>query len=226
MYIRLNRTRRVLPVILGVVTLASVGVLLAWDAFPRLFPARAHDVLAAFPLAMIAFAYIVYQSAHRLARMEFVKAIMLAVAFLFWAANQLWPDLRQATLFNDVPLRSSSSMCSWSWSAGQRHHRTSPLLKPTLSHIRKGNLKRRVVNCSLPRPHIRLLFLGKSTCFVPSDGHQRPVVASRRPARFKPADSVGRFHRLLESLQRFQSTVCFRQGCEVCLCESEAVAEG
>ena len=56
MYIRLNRTHRVLPVILGVVTLASVGVLLAWDAFPRLFPARAHDVLAAFPLAMIAFA--------------------------------------------------------------------------------------------------------------------------------------------------------------------------
>jgi uncharacterized membrane protein len=104
MYIRLNRTRRVLPVILGVVTLASVGVLLAWDAFPRLFPARAHDVLAAFPLAMIAFAYIVYQSAHRLARMEFVKAIMLAVAFLFWAANQLWPDLRQATLFNDVAI--------------------------------------------------------------------------------------------------------------------------
>jgi uncharacterized membrane protein len=104
MYIRLNRTRRVLPVILGVVTLASVGVLLAWDAFPRLFPARAHDVLAAFPLAMIAFAYIVYQSAHRPARMEFVKAIMLAVAFLFWAANQLWPDLRQATLFNDVAI--------------------------------------------------------------------------------------------------------------------------
>jgi hypothetical protein len=104
MYIRLNRTHRVLPVILGVVTLASVGVLLAWDAFPRLFPARAHDVLAAFPLAMIAFAYIVYQSAHRPARMEFVKAIMLAVAFLFWAANQLWPNLRQATLFNDVAI--------------------------------------------------------------------------------------------------------------------------
>ena len=104
MYIRLNRTRRVLPVILGVVTLASVGVLLAWDAFPRLFPARAHDVLAAFPLAMIAFAYIVYQSAHRPARMELVKAIMLAIAFLFWAANQLWPDLRQATLFNDVAI--------------------------------------------------------------------------------------------------------------------------
>src|ERR1039458_7449994 len=104
MYIRLNRTHRVLPVILGVVTLASVGVLLAWDAFPRLFPAGAHDVLAAFPLAMIAVAYIIYQSAHRPVRMEFVKAIMLAVAFLFWSANQLWPDLRQATLFNDLAI--------------------------------------------------------------------------------------------------------------------------
>ena len=206
MYIRLNRTRRVLPVILGVVTLASVGVLLAWDAFPRLFPARAHDVLAAFPLAMIAFAYIVYQSAHRLARMEFVKAIMLAVAFLFGLQINYGRICARRHSSTTLPLRSSSSMCSWSWSAGQRHHRTSPLLKPTLSHIRKGNLKRRVVNCSLPRPHIRLLFLGKSTCFVPSDGHQRPVVASRRPARFEPADSAGRFHRLLESLQRFQST--------------------
>lgn len=102
MYTRLDRAHRALPVILGVVTLAGVGVLLAWDAFPRLFPARAHDVLAAFPLAMIAVAYLVYQSAHRPARWEVVKAIMLAAAFLFWAANQLWPDLRQATLFNDI----------------------------------------------------------------------------------------------------------------------------
>jgi hypothetical protein len=104
MYSRLNRTQRVFPVILGMVTLASVAVLFAWDAFPRLFPARAHGVLAAFPLAMIACAYIGYQSAHRPGRSEFVKAIMLAVAFLFWSANQLWPDLRQATLFNDLAI--------------------------------------------------------------------------------------------------------------------------
>lgn len=102
MYIRLDLAHRALPVILGVITLASVVVLFAWDAFPRLFPAKAHNFLAAFPLAVIAFAYLVYQTAHRPARMEVVKAIMLAVAFLFWAANQLWPDLSQATLFNDV----------------------------------------------------------------------------------------------------------------------------
>ena len=102
MYDRLNRARRALPLVLGAGTLASVGVLLAWDAAPGLFPARAHDTLAAFPLAMIAFAYLVYQVAHRPARLEVVKAVLLAIAFLFWAANQFWPDLKQATLFNDI----------------------------------------------------------------------------------------------------------------------------
>jgi hypothetical protein len=104
MYIRLDRAHRILPVILGVVTLAGVAALLAWDAFPRLFPARAHDVLAAFPLALIALAYLVYQTAHKPARLEAAKAILLAVAFLFWAANQFWPDLPQATLFNDIAI--------------------------------------------------------------------------------------------------------------------------
>jgi MFS superfamily sulfate permease-like transporter len=104
MYIRLDWNHRVLPVVLGVITLAGVGVLLVWDAFPRLFPGGSHDFIAAFPLATIAFAYLVYQVAHRPPAKEFVKAILLAVAFLFWAANQLWPDLRQATLFNDIAI--------------------------------------------------------------------------------------------------------------------------
>jgi hypothetical protein len=104
MYIRLDRGHRFLPAILGVVALAGVGALVAWNAFPGLFPARAHDVLAAFPLAMIALAYLVYQVAHRPVRMEVVKAILLAAAFLFWAANQLWPNLQQATLFNDIAI--------------------------------------------------------------------------------------------------------------------------
>jgi|SRR5580704_1720135 hypothetical protein len=104
MDLRLDRPRRVLPVILGIVTLADVGILLVWDAFPELFPPRSHDVLAAFSLAMIAFAYFVYQVLHRPAAKELAKAIMLAVAFLFWAANQYWPDLHLATLFNDLAI--------------------------------------------------------------------------------------------------------------------------
>ena len=90
--------------IIGVITLAAVGVLLAWDAIPEFFPARAHDFLGAFPLAMIALAYLVYQTAHRPPFRELMKAVMLAVAFLFWAVNQLWPDLRQATFFNDIAI--------------------------------------------------------------------------------------------------------------------------
>ena len=104
MYFRLNRAHRTFPVVLGVVTLVSVGVLLAWDIDPRLFPARAHDFLAAFPLAMIAFTYLLYQAAHKPARAEALKAILLAIAFLFWAANQLWPNIRPATLFNDIAI--------------------------------------------------------------------------------------------------------------------------
>jgi peptidoglycan/LPS O-acetylase OafA/YrhL len=104
MYIRLDRRRRVLPVILGVMTLADVGVLFIWDAFPGRFPTRSHDFLAAFSLGMIALAYMVYQIAHRPARMEFLKAVMLAVAFLFWAANQFWPNSPQATLYNDIAI--------------------------------------------------------------------------------------------------------------------------
>ena len=104
MYTRLDRAHRTVAVILGVITLAGVVALLVWDVQPGLFPANAHNVLGAFPLAMIALAYLVYQSAHRPPLMEWLKAILLAVAFLFWAANQLWPTLPQATLFNDIAI--------------------------------------------------------------------------------------------------------------------------
>jgi hypothetical protein len=101
MYFRLRRAQRILPAIIGAVTLCSVGVLFVWDASPQLFPARAHDFLAAFPLAMIALAYLVYQAVRRPSRTEVVKALLLAIAFLLWAANQFWPDHKDATLLND-----------------------------------------------------------------------------------------------------------------------------
>jgi hypothetical protein len=102
--IRLDRSRRLIPVVLGVVTLAGVAVLLIQDAVPELFPAGSHDSLAAFALAMIAFAYLIYELAHRPTPMELVKAILLAAAFLFWAANQFWQNQPQAALFNDVAI--------------------------------------------------------------------------------------------------------------------------
>lgn len=104
MYLRLDRAHRALAVILGVITLAGVAALLVSDAAPRLFPPRSHDVLGAFPLAMIAVAYLVYQAAHRPTGKEWAKAVMLAAAFLFWAANQLWPDSPSAILCNDMAI--------------------------------------------------------------------------------------------------------------------------
>jgi hypothetical protein len=93
-----------MPVILGIVALADVAVLLCWDAFPWLFPAKSHEILSAYALAMIAIAYLFYQVMHRPSRAEFLKAGLLALAFLFWAANQLWPSLPQASLFNDIAI--------------------------------------------------------------------------------------------------------------------------
>lgn len=100
----LNLNSKRFPVILGIVTLASVAVLLVWDFAPSLFPAGFHDLLGAFPLASIAVAYLFYQIIRRPGGAEMFKAVLLAVAFLFWAANQYWPASRWATLFNDIAI--------------------------------------------------------------------------------------------------------------------------
>jgi hypothetical protein len=104
MYSRLDRAHRALPVILGVVTLSGAILLLVCDAFPWIFSTANHNALAACSLAMTAIAYLLYQFAHRPAPMEFLKAVLLAVAFLFWAANQVCTSPRAATLFNDMAI--------------------------------------------------------------------------------------------------------------------------
>ena len=95
---------KILPVRLGQITLITVAVLFAWDMFPGKFPPRAHDLLGAIPLALIACTYLIYQTVRRPNRAELVKAVLLAAAFLFWAANQFWPGASAATLFNDLAI--------------------------------------------------------------------------------------------------------------------------
>ena len=96
------RGRPLLSAALAVITLVSLAPLIVWDASPGLFPDQAHDVLAAVPLTTVALAYLIHQAARRVASIDFAKAILSAVAFVFWALNQLWPEHRHATLFNDV----------------------------------------------------------------------------------------------------------------------------
>jgi hypothetical protein len=90
--------------VLGVLTLAAVVALFVEDAAARLFPAGSHEVLAAFSLAAIALAYLVFQWAQRRTLMDLAKPILLAAAFFSWAANQFWPNLPQAGLFNDIAI--------------------------------------------------------------------------------------------------------------------------
>jgi len=104
MYTRLDRAHRAAPVILGAITLASVAVLIVWDARPNLFPIHAHNLLGALPLALIGVAYLIYQGVHRPPLQDWIKAVLLAVAFFFWAANQMWPDSPLATLYNDIAI--------------------------------------------------------------------------------------------------------------------------
>jgi hypothetical protein len=104
MYTRLDRAHRAAPVVLGAITLASVVVLFAWDARPKLFPSQAHNLLGALPLALIGVAYLIYQGVHRPPVQDWIKAVLLAVAFFFWAANQMWPDSPLATLYNDIAI--------------------------------------------------------------------------------------------------------------------------
>ena len=90
------------PLSLGVLAIGSVLGLLAWEIAPGRFPAHSHDVLGAAPLALIALAYLAYQAWRRPSRFELLKALLLTLAFLFWAANQAWPNYQRATLFNDI----------------------------------------------------------------------------------------------------------------------------
>ena len=104
MYTRVDPDHRAVSVLLGVVTMACVALLLASDLFPKLLPAHMHGLVEATPLALIALVYLLYQSVHRPPAREWLKAILLAAAFLFWSANQFWPNPHQATIFNDIAI--------------------------------------------------------------------------------------------------------------------------
>ena len=93
-----------MPLRLGQLALVSLLLLIAWDAYPRAFPARAHELLGAVPLALIAVTYLLSQAVRRPGPAEWLKAILLAAAFLLWAANQFWPEAATATLFNDLAI--------------------------------------------------------------------------------------------------------------------------
>jgi hypothetical protein len=98
----LHTSLRSIPLAVALLTFATLAPLLVWDASPGLFPNRAHDALAAAPLALIGVACLLHALVRGSSLPELLKSGALAAAFFFWAANQLWPDHPRATLFNDV----------------------------------------------------------------------------------------------------------------------------
>jgi hypothetical protein len=91
-----------IPRAVALFTVVTLVPLLIWDMSPGVFPDNAHDVLAAAPLALIGIACLAHAVVRRVPLPELVKSGALAAAFFFWAANQLWPQHPQATLFNDI----------------------------------------------------------------------------------------------------------------------------
>jgi hypothetical protein len=96
------RVRWTLPRVGGAAALLSVGALLVGDAAPRLFPADIHKMLSTLPLVLTAVASLLLPAARRARPAEWGKAVVLAFAFFFWAASQIWVDKPTSTLFNDV----------------------------------------------------------------------------------------------------------------------------
>lgn len=93
-----------LPPLLALAALVLVAPLVLWNLSPGWFPARAHDGLAAMPLALIAVSQILHQIARQPGRRQLVQAGLLSAGFLLWAATQLWPDWPHALVLNDVAI--------------------------------------------------------------------------------------------------------------------------
>jgi hypothetical protein len=93
---------RTIPPTVAALTVLTLVPLLIWDASPQVFPDRAHDALAALPLALIGVACLLHSLVRRSPLPDLLKSCALAAAFFFWAANQLWPEHPRATVFNDI----------------------------------------------------------------------------------------------------------------------------
>jgi hypothetical protein len=96
--------REFIPASIALLTLASVVALLLSDMAPCLFPTGAHGALAPLPLVLVAVASLLFHFGRRSPPIEWCKALLGALAFLFWAANLSCHNAAIATIFNDVAI--------------------------------------------------------------------------------------------------------------------------
>jgi len=79
------------------------GALAAVDLLPGI-PPRAHGIVSALPLVLIALSFLVYQAHSRPTLAQLAKASLLCVAFLLWALFQLFPAVPHSALLNDAAI--------------------------------------------------------------------------------------------------------------------------
>ncbi len=95
--------RAVTVLLVGVALIGSV-VLLVLDAWPTFRDSDARRVVSALPLVAIALACLAFHATWTPEPLDLLKRVLLSAAFLFWAANQLFPEEGWAPVANDVAI--------------------------------------------------------------------------------------------------------------------------
>jgi hypothetical protein len=95
---------RSVTVLFLALALASSAVLLVLDTSRGFREGDARRVVSALPLIAIALACLAFHATWTPEPLDLLKRILLSAAFLFWAANQLFPTAGWAPVANDVAI--------------------------------------------------------------------------------------------------------------------------
>jgi hypothetical protein len=95
---------RTVTVLLLALALVSSLVLLALDVSQGFRHGDARRVVSALPLVAIALACLAFHATWTPEPLDLLKRVLLSAAFLFWAANQLFPTAGWAPVANDVAI--------------------------------------------------------------------------------------------------------------------------
>ena len=95
--------RSLLASLLGL-ALGSSVLLLTLDVSRGFRESEARRVVSSLPLGAIAVACLLYHVTRRPSGVELLKRVLLSTAFLFWAADQLFPTAGWAPVANDVAI--------------------------------------------------------------------------------------------------------------------------
>jgi hypothetical protein len=95
---------RIVTALLLTVALASSVLLLGLDVSDGFRESDARRVISALPLIAIALACLAFHATWTPEPVDLLKRVLLSAAFLFWAANQLFPTEGWAPIANDAAI--------------------------------------------------------------------------------------------------------------------------